>query len=209
LCNRAGPLALSDESDSMGSIARRLRLLATLAALAIGVVSGAADTIEEKAAVCAACHGDNGVPIDKSYPNIFGQAEGYIYIELRDMKKGDRKNEQMAPIVETMSREDMLALAAYFAAKPWPNLQQPRASAADAKHFDSMAVSAQCVECHQAGYLGAGTQPRLAGQNMDYLVKTMLDFRDGARANNTWMRDLLKTFSEDDIKQMARVLAGM
>src|ERR1700689_1692161 len=131
----------------------------------------AADTIAEKAAVCAACHGETGVPIDKSYPNIFGQAEGYIYIELRDMKKGARKNEQMAPIVETMSREDMLALAAYFAAKPWPNLQQPRASAADAKHFDSMAVSAQCVECHQAGYVGAGTQPRLAGQNLDYLVK--------------------------------------
>ena len=37
----------------------------------------------------------------------------------------------------------------------------------------------------------------------------MIDFRDGARANNTWMRDLLKTFSEDDVKQMARVLAGM
>jgi cytochrome c553 len=37
----------------------------------------------------------------------------------------------------------------------------------------------------------------------------MLDFRTGDRANNTWMRDLLKTYSEDDIKQMARVLAGM
>ena len=37
----------------------------------------------------------------------------------------------------------------------------------------------------------------------------MLDFRSGARANNAWMKDLLKTYSEDDIKQMARVLAGM
>ena len=193
----------------MTIFARRLCLPAALAPLMIGMASGAAETIEEKAAICAACHGDNGVPIDKSYPNIFGQNEGYIYIELRDMKKGDRKNEQMAPIVENMSREDMLALAAYFAAKPWPNLQQPRASAADAKHFDSMANSAQCTECHQGGYLGAGTQPRLAGQNLDYLVKTMIDFRDGARANNTWMRDLLKTFSDDDVKQMARALAGM
>ena len=100
----------------------------------------AADTIEEKAAVCSACHGENGVPIDKSIPVLFGQNEGYIYIELRDMKKGARKNDQMAPIVENMSRDDMLALAAYFAAKPWPNLQQPRASAEDAKHFDSMAL---------------------------------------------------------------------
>jgi cytochrome c553 len=108
-----------------------------------------------------------------------------------------------------MTRDDMLALAAYFAAKPWPNLQQPRASAEDAKHFDQMAIAGTCPACHQAGYVGAGTQPRLAGQSVDYLTKTMLDFRAGARTNNDWMKDLMKTFSEDDIRQMARVLAGM
>jgi cytochrome c553 len=179
------------------------------ALFAISLAPAAADTIVEKAAVCTACHGENGVSLDKSIPNIFGQNEGYIYIELRDMKKGSRKNELMGPIVENMSRDDMLALAAYFAAKPWPNLQEPRASVDDAKHFASMASSAGCVGCHQAGYVGAGTQPRLAGQSVDYLVKTMLDFRSGARANSSWMKDLLNTYSEDDIKQMARVLAGM
>ena len=179
------------------------------ALLTLGANAAAADAIADKAAVCPGCHGENGVPIDKSIPSIFGQNEGYIYIELRDMKKGARKNEQMAPVVENMSREDMLALAAYFAAKPWTNQQQPRASAEDAKHFASMANSAGCVGCHQAGYIGAGTQPRLAGQSLDYLVKTMLDFRSGARANNSWMKDLLNTYSEDDIKQMARVLSGL
>jgi cytochrome c553 len=179
------------------------------ALLTLGANVAAADAIADKAAVCLGCHGENGVPIDKSIPNIFGQNEGYLYIELRDMKKGARKNEQMEPVVETMSREDMLALAAYFAAKPWTNQPQPRASAEDSKHFDSMANSAGCVGCHQAGYIGAGTQPRLAAQSLDYLVKTMLDFRSGARANNSWMKDLLNTYSEDDIKQMARVLAGL
>jgi cytochrome c553 len=168
-----------------------------------------ADSIEEKAATCAACHGENGVPIDKTFPVLWGQNEGYIYIQLRDMKKGARKNDQMAPIVETMPREDMLALAAYFAAKPWPDLQQPRAATADADHFGVMANSGQCAACHQSGYVGAGTQPRVAGQNYDYLVKTMIDFRTGARANNDWMTSLLKTFTEDDIRQMARVLAGL
>jgi cytochrome c553 len=188
-----------------------MRLAFALLGLApiLAGVAAAADTIAEKASVCGACHGKNGVPTDKAIPAIWGQNEGYIYIELRDMKKGARKNEQMAPILENMSRDDMLALAAYFAAKPWPNLQQPRASEADSKHFDVMANSAGCVGCHQAGYVGAGTQPRVAGQSYDYLAKTMLDFRTGARANNSWMKDLLNTYSEDDIKQMARVLAGM
>jgi cytochrome c553 len=200
-------------------IAGILRLGVVVGLVAFGAGPVAADTVQEKAAVCEACHGENGVPINKTIPNIFGQNEGYIYIELRDMqkgtrkndqmKKGARKNDQMAPIVENLSREDMFALAAYFAAKPWPYLQQPQASAADANHFASMAASAGCVGCHQAGYIGAGTQPRLAGQRADYLAKTMLEFRTGARGNNTWMTDLLKTYSEDDISQMARVLGGM
>ena len=125
----------------------------------------AGDSIEEKAAACAACHGENGVPIDKSFPVLWGQNEGYIYIQLRDMKKGARKNDQMAPIVENMARDDMLALAAYFAAKPWPNLQQPRAAAPDSDHFGVDGQFRGCVGCHQAGYIGASTQPRLAGQN--------------------------------------------
>jgi cytochrome c553 len=168
-----------------------------------------ADDIAGKAAVCSACHGKNGVPLDKKIPVIWGQNEGYIYIQLRDMKKGARKNDQMAAEVENLSRDDMLALAAYFAGKPWPVLPQPSAPKADQDHFATMANSAGCVGCHQAGYKGAGTQPRPAGQSEAYLEKTMLDFRSGARANNAWMKDLLKTYSPDDIAVMARVLAGM
>jgi cytochrome c553 len=185
----------------------RVTLLALAAVLT--PLTASADSVADKAVACAACHGDNGAPIDKSFPVLWGQNEGYIYIQLRDMKKGARKNEQMAPIVENMEREDMLALAAYFAAKPWPNLQQPQAAKADSDHFGVMANSGQCPACHQSGYIGAGTQPRLAGQSYDYLVKTMLDFRTGARANNDWMTSLLKTFSEDDVREMARVLAGL
>jgi cytochrome c553 len=177
--------------------------------LAMATSVAIADDIADKAAVCAACHGENGVPTDKAIPAIWGQNEGYIYIELRDMKKGARKNEQMQAVVENLSRDDMLALAAYFAAKPWPTLPEPRASKAEQAHFDSMANSAGCVGCHQAGYKGAGTQPRLAGQSDAYLEKTMLDFRSGGRANNTWMTDLLKTYSPEDVAEMARVLAGM
>ncbi len=183
---------------------------AAIVALCLSTTAPAsADSIEEKAAVCSACHGETGIPADKAIPAIWGQNEGYIYIELRDMQKGARKNEQMAPILEKMSKDDLLALAAYFAAKPWPNLSQPSAAAADVKHFKSMANSAGCPGCHQAGYIGAGTQPHVAGQSADYLLKTMLDFRSGGRANNDWMRDLLKTYSEDDIKQMAAAMAGM
>jgi len=200
----------------------RVILLAILLIAAASAVGGAETAPEkmtpspakgelppEKAAICVNCHGAEGTPIDKLIPNIYGQNEGYIYIELRDMKKGARKNDMMAPVVEDMSREDMLAFASYFSSKRWTNLQQPRAASEENKHFAAMAASAGCPGCHQAGYVGAGTQPHVAGQSEDYLLKTMMDFRSGARANSSWMKDLLNTYSEADIHTMARVLSGM
>ena len=77
-----------------------------------------AQSIEEKAQVCASCHGTDGKPIDKMFPIIWGQKEGYLYIQLRDFKRGDRKSDIMQPIVASLEREDMLALAAYFSGKP-------------------------------------------------------------------------------------------
>ena len=167
------------------------------------------ESLPEKAEICVNCHGAEGKPIDKLIPNIYGQNEGYIYIELRDMKKGARKNDTMAPVVEDMSRDDMLAFAAYFSSKPWTNLDQPRSTSEDDKRFARLAASAGCPGCHMAGYVGAGTQPHIAGQSEEYLLKTMMDFRSGARANNSWMKDLLNRYSEADVQTMARALAGM
>jgi cytochrome c553 len=176
-----------------------------------GLVS--ADGIAEKAAACSGCHGENGVPTGAGIPIIWGQNEDYISTELRDMKTGARRNSQMVAVLQDMSEDDILTLAAYFASKPWPNLAQPRAPKADEDHFAEMASPASagigCFVCHQAAYLGDGAKPRLAGQSETYLRYTMFDFRSGERANNAWMKDLLTTYSLDDIRQMARVLAGM
>ncbi|MEJ2379396.1 MAG: hypothetical protein P8Y71_29760 [Pseudolabrys sp.] len=120
--------------------------------------------VAAKAQVCAACHGDKGVPVDKTIPVIWGQQVGYFYLQLRDFKRGVRKNPLMAPIVETLSRDDMMALAEYFSKKKWPQLGQPRAPADVAKEAERTNGSIGCTGCHQGNFQGAGTQPRLAGQ---------------------------------------------
>ena len=86
-----------------------------------------AQSIDEKVEVCAGCHGADGKPIDKTIPVIWGQQAGYLYIQLRDFKRGDRKSDIMQPIAASMERDDMLAIAEYFSKKPWPDLGQPRA----------------------------------------------------------------------------------
>src|ERR1700738_5495475 len=106
-----------------------------------------AQSIEEKTQVCAACHGADGKPVDKTIPNIWGQQAGYIYIELRDFKRGDRKNDIMQPIVASMERADMLAIAEYFSKKPWPDLGQPRAPKEVANRALRAHASVGCTGC--------------------------------------------------------------
>ena len=168
-----------------------------------------AQSVEEKAQICAACHGETGVPIDAKIPVIWGQQVGYLYLDLRDFKLGNRKNEQMSPITAALSHEDMLALAEYFSRKPWPNLGQPRAADPAVHRAEIAASSGQCTQCHLGGYVGAGTTPRVADQRKEYLLKTMQDFRSGARANNPWMTDLLKTYKDEDIEALAEYLSGL
>jgi cytochrome c553 len=185
-------------------------ILAVLAAaLMIAPGSVQAQTIEQKAQLCSACHGENGAPQQKTTPALWGQQLGYLYVELRDYKSGARKNDQMSAVAASLEHDDMMALAQYFSQKPWPNLGQPRASEAVATQAMGATSSVVCTSCHQEGYKGEGTQPRLAGQQKDYLAQTMLDFRDGKRGNNPGMSDLVKSISESDIAAIAEYLAGM
>jgi len=167
------------------------------------------ETAAEKAQLCAACHGEIGVPQQKTMPAIWGQSQGYLYLQLRDYKSGARKNDIMSPLAQTLERDDMMALALYFSQKPWPNLQQPAAPADVAARATRANIAIGCTGCHQGQYQGEGTQPRLAGQTAEYLQQSMLDFRNRTRGNNPGMTDLMLAISEDDIAACAQYVAGL
>ena len=187
----------------------KLTAFAVLVTVLGALGAARADTLEEKAAMCAGCHGESGVPQEKTTPVIWGQYQGYLYLQLRDYKRGDRKDDQMTPVVDLLERDDLLALAKYFSEKQWPRLGQPAAPADVVTRAQRANGSVGCTGCHQDSYLGEGTQPRLAGQWKEYLLQSMLDFRTRKRANNPGMSDLMLATSEDDIKPMAEFLAGL
>jgi cytochrome c553 len=168
-----------------------------------------AQSIEEKTQVCAGCHGQNGKPVDKTIPAIWGQQQGYLYIQLRDFKRGDRKNDIMQPIVSSMERADMLAIAEYFSKKPWPDLGQPRAPKEVANRALRANASVGCTGCHLDQFQGDGTVPRLAGVSREYLTKTISDFRSRARGNNPGMSDLMLATAPDDLAALTEYLAGL
>ncbi len=180
-----------------------------LAAILIGVKSSNAQGVEEKTQICAGCHGADGKPIDRTIPIIWGQQAGYIYIQLRDFKRGDRKSDIMQPIASAFEREDMLAIADYFSKRPWPDLGQPRAPKEVSDRAVKANASVGCTGCHLDHFQGDGTVPRLAGMGRDYLTKTITDFRSHARANNPGMSDLMNATSLDDLAALEEYLAGL
>jgi cytochrome c553 len=192
-----------------GSLNSWISSAAVLALVFIGTKPSSAQSIEEKTQICAGCHGADGKPIDKTIPTIWGQQQGYIYIQLRDFKRGDRKSDIMQPIASAFERDDMLAIADYFSKKPWPDLGQPRAPKDVAERAVKANASVGCTGCHLDRFQGDGTVPRLAGMGRDYLTKTIADFRSHARGNNPGMSDLMNATSPDDLAALEEYLSGL
>src|SRR5690348_2749265 len=184
-------------------------LVVAACATLLAVTPLRADEMAEKVQICAGCHGDNGKPVDKTIPNIWGQQAGYLYIQLRDFKRGDRKSEIMQPIAAGFERNDMLAVADYFSKKPWPDLGQPRAPKDVSQRARTANTSVGCTGCHLEQFQGDSTVPRLAGQGRDYLAQTMADFRTRARGNNPGMSDLMIATAPDDLSALAQYLSGL
>lgn len=75
---------------------------------------------KNKAQLCVACHGADGVGTGPLYPNLAGQNELYLTIQLKLMKYGGRDAPLMKPFVEMLSDADIDAVSAYFSSLPRP-----------------------------------------------------------------------------------------
>jgi cytochrome c553 len=164
--------------------------------------------IAEKVALCATCHGADGLPVVEKVPIIWGQHMFYLLTQLKDYRAERRSQEIMTPMAKELSDEEMTALATYFAAQPWPNYHES-ASAEDKTVAERLAVEGQCTQCHLGGMLGDSRNPRLNNQKVDYLIQTHTDFRDDVRKNAPAMAAIVRGWSDEEIAAMSRYLAGL
>jgi cytochrome c553 len=186
-------------------------VLVVLASLA-SVASASAQDAEagsKKAEVCAACHGPAGNPTQPQYPALAGQTARYIYLQLKDFKEGRRTDSLMTPQAQHLTKEDMLDLAAYFSAQE----RRPAGFTADpARVAKGEAKSAEtlCTMCHGGGFMGQNEIPRVAGQQHDYIVKQLQDFKAKRRTNDAGnMTSVSRTLSDEDIENLAQYLATL
>ena len=162
-----------------------------------------------KAALCVACHGPNGNATIAVNPILAGQTSRYLYLQLRDFQEGRRSDPQMSPIAKDLTRDEMRELAEYFAAqKPAP--QTFKTSADKAKLGRAKSDETLCTMCHLGGFAGQNEIPRVAGQNYDYIVKQLKDFKDKKRTNDAGnMTSVSRTLNDADIENLGHYLAGL
>ncbi len=96
-------------------------MLGGLFALGIASSGQAADIAAGKVtagAVCAACHGANGVSISPGIPNLAAQRARYIEKQLKAYRSKKRKHAMMGALAAKLSDAAIADVAAYYASLP-------------------------------------------------------------------------------------------
>jgi cytochrome c553 len=162
-----------------------------------------------KAAVCASCHGLDGNAVLPIYPNLAGQSWRYIYIQLKDFKEGRRFNNTMSPLAASLSREDMINISNYFAAQT----VKPSSFVPDEAKVDlgkAKADETLCSMCHLGGFKGQNEIPRVAGQQYDYVMEQLRNFKSRTRTNDAGnMTSVAQTLSETDMENLAHYIVSL
>lgn len=185
------------------------------------VAAGAA-----KAVVCVACHGPNGNAIVAAFPKLAGQHAEYISGELHKFKRGTRPDSPMTALAMPLTDEDIRNLAVYFAAQahtpsPLPPADPTTLARGEAlyKQGDPARGAPACQGCHGTDANGPGTGPvhyrawpALRGQNGEYVVQRLQNYRDGKlkdSSNDFIMHGVAQTLDDGSIRALAAYLSSL
>lgn len=200
---------------------------------------GNASAGKSKAAACAGCHGDNGNSLMPGFPKLAGQHQSYLAKQLQAFKQGERIAPMMAPLTLGLDDTDMQDIAAYYASNkiaqnaapqlPVSNNDDDEEKTDEQKKAELTAllekgghlyrsgkletgVSA-CIACHGPNAEGnkPASYPSLHAQHADYLIKTLSDFKNGARTKNreNMMNMIAGKMSDEDIKAVALYISTL
>lgn len=171
--------------------------------------------------VCAACHGPDGNSTAPVNPKLAAQHPEYLAKQLQNFKpapgakEAERVNAIMAGFAATLSDQDMVDVAAYYAGQ--------KLKPAAAKNQDTVALGQKiyrggipdkgvpaCGGCHSPNGAGIPAQyPRLAGQYAEYTESQLVAFRQGTRKNSAQMSVIAGRLSDVEMKAVSDYIAGM
>jgi len=185
---------------------------AAVVALFISSAAARAADIEAgraRAQACAACHGNEGHSTNPAVPSLAGQPAQALATQLYQFREGNRKNEQMSPMAANLSNAEMNDLAAYFASLK-PAAPAHRTAPQNASAGPGLAKKFNCVQCHGPRLEGQQQMPRIAGQQYEYLLAQLRQFKAGKRADMDGnMTSAAQQLSDADIDVLVDYIAGL
>ena len=133
----------------------------------------AQDAGRKAAFFCANCHGETGLSKYGEVPNLAGQHPRYVLGQVDAFLNGRRKDAFMQGLMKVLSAEEKAQIALFYSAQPVTPAGTPStARAAEGReHFEK-----NCVRCHGADARGGENFPRLAGQQPEYLRRSLLRY---------------------------------
>lgn len=181
------------------------------------LVAATAPIGSEKAAMCAGCHGAQGISPNPDWPNLAGQHAPYLEKQLHDYKNATlRHNAIMTALVAGLTDDDIHALAVFYAGLPPPEGLSPQANQtrgeAIYRRGDLSKHITACIACH--GPKGTGNAeagfPALAGQEPGYTAQQLQAFKDHHRQNDlrAIMQDISARMGPEDMEAVAHYVAG-
>ncbi len=193
--------------------------------------AGNANAGKVKSASCGGCHGNDGNSMTPTFPRLAGQHSKYVTRQLSDFKTRKRNDPTMMAMAAGLSEQDIGDLSAYFAgqkpdyAKGDPkrsvdgNEEVPNDKELVAKgktlFFTGNEKTAlpACSGCHgtEADGNSLAGFPKLKGQFLPYLVKSLNDFKDGLRSNDDGetMRTIARKMSKAEINAVSAYLSNL
>jgi cytochrome c553 len=169
----------------------------------------AADPSQERLQLCATCHGENGNSKMENTPSLAGQPELFLTNQLILMRERVRNSEVMAPFVKGLKDDEIIALATHYAKLPAEPTNEPVDQALVPRGAE-LAKELRCGSCHLPTYEGREQMPRLIHQRLDYLIKSLLEYREGSRSGiDTSMNGVMYGISNQDIRALAHYLVSL
>src|ERR1700754_1332915 len=187
-----------------------MRRMFVVVAFVLAVSPLRAETIQERAVTCFACHGEHGQSETEDTPSLGGQQAPYALIQLFMFREKLRSFEPMNEMAKSLTDDDLRTFSDFIATLPKP---QPPSDAPDAARMQkALAVINQnrCNSCHQANFSGADNVPRVANQREDYLAKTLREYKDSTRHGyDATMADVMGSVAPDQIADLAYYIAHL
>ena len=185
-----------------------MKKLAATLAFALVASSVRSETIQERAAPCLACHGEQGQSSSENTPSLGAQNAPYALIQLFMFREKLRAFEPMNEMAKALTDDDLRIFSDFIATLPKPKPPDDTGDAARIQRAQAAATQHRCNSCHKADFSGAENVPRIANQREDYLADTLAEYKSNARAGyDASMADVMAPVTPEQIADLAYYIA--